>query len=176
MTERKSKSRKVVRDGLKQTSRILLDLAEGLLKTPVHGWRGPLRKPSDYDAYNEYWEEHRRVKMLEKKRLIKLRKVGDRIEYKLTNDGWHETLKLRIMSSEAKLPEGELCIVTFDIPEDIRNVRDTFRYVLKKAKFKQSQRSVWTSNRDVARELAELAKALRAQKYIHIYSGSKIEL
>ncbi len=179
--QRKVEENRVQKRVLTKTGELLLGLANGLGNAMESGWSvyrvSPIAsaRRDGYDG-DPFWDEYRRLKALEKKRVVKLKRSGRKIEYRITNDGWHETLKLRILTSEALLPEGEVCMVAFDIPEDIANVRRTFRYLLRRAKFRQVQRSVWVSNRDITRELAELVKVLRVEKYVRVYLSRRVTI
>ncbi|MFH1632166.1 MAG: CRISPR-associated endonuclease Cas2 [bacterium] len=118
--------------------------------------------------------EYLRMKRLERQKFIKLKREGDELWYKLTNIGYEEALKLKIVNKKDELPEGEFCVVTFDIPEDIREVRYALRALLKKAGFMMEQKSVWESNVDVVFELQEFVYLLKADKYVTVYRAMKL--
>ncbi|MFH1766971.1 MAG: CRISPR-associated endonuclease Cas2, partial [Patescibacteria group bacterium] len=81
-------------------------------------------------------------------------------------------LKSRIITKSKMMPDGDFCLVVFDVPEDIRKVRWAFRRLLKKADFYQVQKSVWESDREVVEELRELVKQLKAEQYIRVYRAN----
>lgn len=60
--------------------------------------------------------------------------------------------KLKILDQISNnLPlDGRYCFVSFDIPEDLRVRRDSFRRAIKGIGFKQIQRSLWVSNKNAA--------------------------
>ncbi|MCR4305793.1 MAG: hypothetical protein NUV73_01785 [Candidatus Daviesbacteria bacterium] len=65
-------------------------------------------------------------------------------------------------------------IVIFDIPENKRGIRDLFRRRLKEWEFKNWQRSVWISKRNVTNKLRKLIKDLGIEKWVAVIeSGDK---
>jgi|GEM_PF-1164278 len=106
---------------------------------------------------------------LQRKKVIELKKYESEFHIYLTKEGIIQTLKQTIIHSKRQLPEGEICLVVFDIPEDIRSVRQTFRRLLKQAHFIQEQRSVWRGDKEIIYPLQQLVQELRVEKYIHVY-------
>ncbi|MDP2631303.1 MAG: CRISPR-associated endonuclease Cas2 [Candidatus Uhrbacteria bacterium] len=118
--------------------------------------------------------ERRKLRELEKQKLIELKFEGNKILYRLTDAGYESALKTEIFTTEAMLPEGEVCIVVFDVPEDIRRVRSSFRELLKKSDFRMIQKSVWEGERDVIFQLRDLIKLIKAEDYILVYRALAI--
>ncbi|MDP2631668.1 MAG: CRISPR-associated endonuclease Cas2 [Candidatus Uhrbacteria bacterium] len=127
-----------------------------------------------YDERKRRRAEYFRMKRLEGQRLVQLRREGNDLWYKLTEIGYKEALKLKIISKQGELPEDEYCVVVFDVPEDIRHVRRALRVLLKKARFRMLQRSVWESDRDVVYELNEFVKLLNAEKFVTVYRATRM--
>jgi len=71
----------------------------------------------------------------------------------------------KLKPKKLKKWDGKWRIVIFDVPEDRRAKRDTFRIRLKKLGFLELQKSVWISPIDYEREINYLAKAFDIVKY-----------
>jgi len=65
--------------------------------------------------------------------------------YRLTDSG-NVRLKAQI-SKPPRLPPGWRTIISFDIPEDQKKIRNRFRRYLRRLDFKPMQQSVWYSDR-----------------------------
>ncbi|MBI2085997.1 hypothetical protein HYT74_01515 [Candidatus Daviesbacteria bacterium] len=64
--------------------------------------------------------------------------------------------------------DGLYRLVLFDIPENRRGIRDLFRRRLKDWGFKNWQRSVWVSNRNITDKLRRLIKNLEIEKWVAV--------
>lgn len=64
-------------------------------------------------------------------------------------------------------------MVIFDIPEDVENTRRKFRAVLKEWQFKQIQKSVWITNKDLVDEIVVLVKEMELGNYVQIYESAR---
>ncbi len=62
--------------------------------------------------------------------------------------------------------DGKYRIVLWDIPESKRRVRDLLRRRLKELEFKNVQKSVWVSKRDVTNNLRKLISELEIEKWV----------
>ena len=111
---------------------------------------------------------------LRRKKYIKISQEGDQIISRLTKMGEIRSLKTRINQQDKNLPEGEYCIVTFDIPEDTRITRKYIRRMLKDFGFEQHQLSVWICSKDIAQEIEELIKHIKAHHWITVFRGRLI--
>lgn len=87
-------------------------------------------------------------KRLRKRGLIVSSSTKNKIIYKLTNDGKAAALEIILKQMRSKLPLGESLLITFDIPESNRSIRDMFRKILKQFHFKQIHQSCWVTKRD----------------------------
>lgn len=160
-----------------KTSKILLSLLKELgnfYEGGMNSYRGYHHLPKQEREFFKDRKEYMRLKALERAKKIKLRKVGDEIMYQFTQDGVIKALKNRIISCEALLPEGEVCIVVFDIPEDIATVRKMLRRLLKKAGFYMIQRSVWEIDKEVVDDLRFLFRLLKVEKYVRVYRALEV--
>ncbi|MBU0646192.1 CRISPR-associated endonuclease Cas2 [Patescibacteria group bacterium] len=136
--------------------------------------------PQGLEMFNEIKavQERRRireaVRLLEQKKLIKIKKKAKRIELSLTKKGKLESVRHQIISEDRQLPKDEVCIVVFDIPEHVRKIRDELRWFLKSAGFVQLQRSVWITTADTIRPLNILLKEMKVNNWIYIFQGRSV--
>lgn len=161
------------------TKNLLLDFADRCLLFMSEGRSGPyaasLGSEEYYRILNAQWRKQERkrtreyLERLQKQKLLVIRKVGETFHIRFSTEGAIIVLKDRILKKETLLPDGERCLVSFDVPESIRSVRWSIRDLLKKAKFKQVHKSVWVSDRDVCGELRELARLLHADRGMKVY-------
>ncbi|MFH1711743.1 MAG: hypothetical protein ABH846_00705 [Patescibacteria group bacterium] len=160
------------------TKRLLVELEEtagSIYENGMNTYRwNSVRYPKDVQTMIEKRKIYHRLKSLERQKFIKLKKEGVEISYKITNEGWENALRTKILSCEKQLPEGELCVVAFDFPEKIKGTRMTFRNLLKRAGFRLIQRSVWESENDVIFELTEFVNKIGAQKYVNVYRAIRL--
>jgi len=108
--------------------------------------------------------------------LLKLETVGGRIFISLTAKGKVEAMKNRIINTTKKFSADRLCLVSFDIPEHIRNIRWHIRQLLKRADFEMVHKSLWKSTKDVSDDFALLIKELDIQDWVHVYIAKKVDV
>jgi DNA-binding transcriptional regulator PaaX len=108
------------------------------------------------------------------KGLYEIEKKGNEAIIKLTEKGAIQVLKDRIISEGRQCREGESCYVFFDIPEDIRKLRSSFRYFLKCAGFERVQRSIWASVKDVGDDLGQLVELLDISRWVKVVVGTSV--
>ncbi|MFH1632123.1 MAG: hypothetical protein ABIA47_03880 [bacterium] len=121
----------------------------------------------------ERYARKRALKRLEKKEYIKLKKKGDKICIQLTEKGKMQKLKDVIASKEGSLPDGQVCVVSYDIPQKVAHVRWALRELLFTAGFRQIHRSVWEGDHDIVDEILALCKKLKVEDWIQIYVGER---
>jgi len=73
------------------------------------------------------------------------------------------------LSNDAKL------MVIFDIPEDFAGRRQRLRNLLKQLDFKQIQLSVWTTDKDHRKIVAESIIEYELQDWVQMYEAAKIK-
>lgn len=71
------------------------------------------------------------------------------------------------------LPETEINLVIFDIPEKERIKRDWIRFQLEKLNFKVLQKSVWWGTTGLPKEFIKDLKKYEILNYVHIFSVKK---
>ncbi len=103
--------------------------------------------------------------------LIENSLVDDQILIKLTQIG-KDFLDLETVKSEKW--DGKWRVVIFDIPEQKRIIRNLFRRNLKRWGFKQLQKSVWISKRDVYDKLAAYIEELLIDKWVSVMEVTKL--
>lgn len=99
-------------------------------------------------------------------------KDAGKIILKLTEAG-REYLLLKKAEDEIEW-DGKWRIVVFDIPESKRLVRDILRSRLKLWGFKQWQKSVWASKKNVTDKLRNLAKELDIVDWILVIESDNV--
>jgi len=114
------------------------------------------------------------VQYLEKKRYIKTRRIGDRLEVCLTADGKARILRDRLAAIRTRLGSGWIWLVVFDFPESERIRRDQWRRFLKWLGMKYLQKSVWYTDRDIGREISEMVRRGGFGEWVQVLLAQKI--
>jgi len=93
---------------------------------------------------------------------------GDSV--KLTNKA-----KIKIIDkiSGPERHDGKLRLVSFDIPEIKKVNRNNFRRAIKKMGFKQVQKSLWISNRNVGELVDAAAKEYKVSDYVAYFVAER---
>ncbi len=128
-----------------------------------------------WEASKKRREQYLALKRLEKRRLIKLRKEGQRLYVSLTNVGRIEALLASMKECRELYPDGEYCMIIYDVPEDIRRIRGTIRRLVKTLAFRQLQRSVWVTRHKIHRSLSEYLLATKSDKYIKVFTVRNLD-
>jgi hypothetical protein len=119
------------------------------------------------------WKKYRqKLYQLRRSKYIELERVGDSLRLKLTGGGRLTGLTDRIRIS-GRLPEGEVCLVSFDIPENHRSMRLRMRRFLKRCGFRMRHESLWSSDRDVSLPILQAIKEMGSEKWVQIYRCRK---
>lgn len=108
------------------------------------------------------------VALLKRQRWIEVRKIGNRLQIRLTTKGKQMAMKEKIKASP-HCKKNEYTIVIFDVPEQERMVRQQFRRFLKECNFIQLQRSVWISDRNVLSPIHDFIQYTQSNKWIHAF-------
>lgn len=111
------------------------------------------------------------MQAIKKQQLCEMKEKGNMIIFNISEKGMLEAIKQEILSERSELPEGSLCVVSFDIPEVVEKSRKAFRDFLKKAGFKQLHRSVWQSNLNVIQPLKVMVKQLEIEKWVTVFQA-----
>jgi len=129
-----------------------------------------------YEDNQREWEaalKRREMRRLKERKFITLREKGDEAVAALTADGKIAALKTIILNIDKLLPEGQRCLVSFDIPEASRKLRSSWRRLLKKFEFRFLQGSVWVTDRDLVGEITELVFLAKMEKYVKVFKTIK---
>lgn len=85
-----------------------------------------------------------------------------------------EELKRKLPTRHYKLGGStRLTIISFDIPEKLRNKRDWLREVIKNLNFSMVHQSVWVGKSRIPKELIEDLDSLRILDYVEIFEVTK---
>ena len=127
-----------------------------------HGWA----YAHELKEIKDERELRRRLSELRRRRFIEARRVGKRIEFKVTDRG---ALALHLDCLHAQQDGGLVAtLLIFDIPESERRVRDQIRQLLKQAGFQRFQQSVWLRRADVYEASVGLIRYLGAEKWVTV--------
>ena len=130
------------------------------------------------DDAKRFWDKEEEIlrkqemKRLEKRKLIKSRELAGELEIRFTQEGLSEYFKHSLVQCEI-LPEGNVCMVVFDIPESQARLRQRLRRLLSRSAFVPMQRSVWISNIDAADLLSRLFKMELDNQWIRVFIAKK---
>lgn len=122
----------------------------------------------------EWREKQERLRDLNRRKWIEIRKIGDRLMVRLTARGWQRALRDAIRCSKGVCQAG-IVIVIFDVPETERWVRDTLRDILKSCDFEMLQKSVWMSRKDVHEPLCALLQGAKLDRWVRIIVGRELK-
>ena len=114
---------------------------------------------------------------LKKKGYIKIKNLEEKQAVLLTKKGTDKVLKIKFKTKEKKKRlDGKWQMVIFDIPEDIKNKRDYFRYGLKRLKYQKLQQSIWICPYDVLKDTDELIKYLKLDSFARLLLIEEIKI
>ena len=157
------------------THSLLFELFDRVVGFATYGSRGPFVASVGTEAYERIMAAHERsrvhsaIQQLKRQCFVVVDRDQQRIQIRLTRAGALAILRNQIMRKKKLLPEGRLCVVSFDFPVAERRSRAAFRSVLRDAEFTCRHQSVWVSTRDVMRELVLFVNATGVQERIQVY-------
>lgn len=111
---------------------------------------------------------------LEKQNYLKLVQDGEKVLISLTDDGITLGLKRVICAQKKNLTRGQLCCVSFDIPQSAKDVRPLLRNLLKASGFIMLQQSLWCSRKDVTKQLAAFIRMIGAERWVYVFEADHI--
>ena len=112
------------------------------------------------------------VHQLTKRGFVEKYKSDGKIILKLTQKGKNQLLIKK--SLENKIWDGKYRVVSFDIPEKHRKVRDAFRHRLKEWGFKALQKSTWVSKKDLEEPLRNFVKELGIEDWVVVLVSDNV--
>jgi len=123
-------------------------------------------------------QEKRRVrqeiKRLEQQKMVKLKSKANKAVHVLTEEGKVVVLRELMKQRKRVLPKGVFVYVMFDIPENVKYVRNMIRSIIKENDFELEQLSVWKTNRDIAYPFQEIINIAGLEKWVKIVEGTDL--
>ena len=177
----KQQKGKQLRIGKTQKKILLLllgGLALGLSRSPKRYFK-ILRslKKAWKEIDNQYGRQS--IQRLYKSQLIeeKYNKDGT-VNILLSNEGERRALQYKIDNMEIKTPkrwDNTWWIITFDIPEELRKIRNSLRFHLKKLGFHELQKSVFIHPFNCIDEIEFIIDFYKIPKFVRIIHGQSID-
>lgn len=124
-----------------------------------------------YRTNLNYSSMYKTIQRLKEKGYLMTKKEERNIILKLTQSGRKQVKLMKIF--EDKPWDNKWRIVIFDIPEQHRKLRDALRYRLKEWQFKQMQKSVWVSKKDLVDELKVFIDEIGLKSWVKIFVASE---
>ncbi|MEX0877840.1 MAG: CRISPR-associated endonuclease Cas2 [Candidatus Spechtbacterales bacterium] len=124
-----------------------------------------------YDRDNSSWRFARLIKYLELNGYIKETETHDGGKaVLLTEKGAEKVLNIKIKTANKnKREDGMWIMVMYDIPDDKKSERESFRYTLKQLGYKMLQKSVWVCSRDVYEETKGVVKVYGLKNRVKVF-------
>lgn len=113
------------------------------------------------------------IKQLREKGYIDKKKDGKKLIIKLTQEGKDQAIIEKLLQDETW--DGKWRVVVFDIPEDMRKVRNVFRARLKLWGFIPWQKSVWVSKKDVLIVLRKYISEIGIKNWVKVFVSDNLE-
>lgn len=120
-----------------------------------------------YRTNLNYNQTYKTIQRLKQKGYILTNKEEEKIIIKLTQSGKDQISLMKIL--ENKPWDHKWRIVIFDIPEEHRKLRNALRYRLREWQFKQLQKSVWVSKKDIVKELKIFLKEIGIENWVKVF-------
>ncbi|MBI4435365.1 hypothetical protein HY630_01725 [Candidatus Uhrbacteria bacterium] len=134
------------------------------------------RYEGEHKLAEERYQERRafeeRARYLRRKKFIKTKKTERGLLYELSDEGRVELMR-RLVHERTTLPNGQVCLVVYDIPTDGNLGRDALRYFLKRIGLLQVQKSVWSTDKDVVDEVLAFIQTAKITKWVEVYLARK---
>lgn len=124
------------------------------------------------DREREYRAFRKQVEYLRRKKFLKTKKTEEGLLVELSDEGRVELMK-RLVRERPAFKDEQVCLVVYDVPNEGNLGRDALRYFLKRIGFKQVQRSVWSTDKDVVREVLEFVQSTKITKWVEVYLAKK---
>lgn len=160
---RRNSLSEVLLGALEKTVDGYVRLEDFLSNTHIYakGYERTLKKSSFAQALNR----------LRSQGLVESSTNNDEVLIKLTETG-KDFLELELGNQRSW--DGKWRVVIFDIPEQKRIVRNLFRRNLKRWGFKQLQKSVWISKRNIYDKLVAYTKDLQIEQWVAVIECTRV--
>lgn len=126
------------------------------------GWGYPLKKNAIAKALKRL-RENGLINFIDDKTLI----------FRLTDEGRDKALWIKMKEIEEKW-DGKWRIISWDIPEKRKPVRDLLRNKLKQLGFIKLQKSVWASKKNCTKELKNFIKSVGIKDWVLVLETEDI--
>jgi len=157
---------------------LLAGLALGLTRSPKKHWWILKQIPKEWRKENRQAIE-RAINSLYVSHLIKEKNYKDgTTTFILSENGKQRTLKFNIDKMEIKRPtqwDKKWRVVMFDIPEKLRQMRDSLRLHFKKIGLIELQKSVFVYPYPCSREIEFILEFYNARKHVRFVLAEKID-
>jgi len=101
-------------------------------------------------------------------------KIADKYWTAFSERGFEEYL-MQLSLQADNLPKGQVCLFSFDVPEDQRRLRNYIRRLLKRIGFKQVHKSVWFCRKNVGDFIAKLfVSKFKGDNWFKVYIASEL--
>jgi len=175
----KLKPGEVVEAILETIADVLIDLG-GYYKPRLNIIIGKLIKAVIHKRRIDKKKIYRSLKILEKKEIIIIKEIGERVFVQLHNKGKSTVLRYSIKSllnfkMVNRKWQKKWYLVLFDVPEVQRNKRDYLRRFLLKLGFYPYQKSVYLFPYECEKEIRLIKKIVEGAKYMNYIIAEKIE-
>lgn len=139
-----------------------------------------LTNPREYESWKRFNIPYlkRTLKRLEKQKLVVVKEKGNMQIVEITEAGRRRILKYALEELVIKKPkfwDGKWRLISYDIPVDLRKVRDVFREYLQSWGFYQLHESVFLHAYPCEKEIEFLREYLGIGKFVRIFQVSRIE-
>lgn len=142
---------------------------DGFFRLP-HSYQQLLGYRDEYERYRYADAARRRIKQFLRHKHLEEERAGERLRKRLTADGAAEAIRIHILTKNERLPRGEICGISYDLPECQHYPRDLLRTFLKQIGCRMVHQSLWSTSRDIRAELRDLFAVRGAEGWIKIFS------
>lgn len=97
----------------------------------------------------------------------------NKLVYRLTNSGIEEA-SIAKMNLGNQVWDGKWRLISFDIPESKRVVRDLLRYRLKQWGFEPKQKSLWITKKDCKIPLKNFIKKVGIESWVIVWEATEV--
>ena len=172
-----SRVKQYLKWGLNASGMLLQEMAS------VAGWimmRGHYNMGwAEYEEREERrhaYKERECLRLLARHKFLETKRVGDTLMVRLTEKGWQQALRDKIRCTKQYCKDNGCIVVVFDVPESEAYIRRALRQVLFECGFTMLQKSVWTTRKEVLKDLCALLQGANLEQWVRILSASEIRL
>lgn len=127
-----------------------------------------------WDQMMEDARKRRAVRDMRAKKFLHDRKKGNQVLIQISTDALVRLIKGNIQSKKATLESNKSILVMFDVPNGASKARDRWRNLLLSCDFKMIQLSVYTTQKEIQKELLTLVRLLGIEKWVSIFVGHEL--